>query len=290
MVTVAEILASQWGDNARRLLSMGVSESQVIALFGPHLDAQSASLVVGGFPEGEFLRTYTASGGVVSEDTDPEGEEDADEETATILPVPRVVPEPKGSLPGYRGVEIGMAIVSLTLTVVRQAAPWIITKVIALGLKALLIAEVMEIVTGKEFYSLDDVLQYVVYALRGGGQPSPFVPGVVGVNHMDYPQNNQVGAVRQGWIIKDTETWSYGRKGSKKVWYKPYKDPSKSRTGQVMNFAERAAYFQGKRVQAHDSRRFKYAAYKRGKKHGADEEDTKDITNKEVLMALAARQ
>ena len=164
-----------------------------------------------------------------------------------------------------------MAIVPLTIETIRQAAPWIVQQIVVQGLKALSVAELLEMVSGQEFYSLDDVLAWVVSVLRGAGDgaPTPFM-GPVG-RGAD-PKDFNKGAVREGWYVKEVEDYDYGKKTSKKVWYKPYEDASRGKTGAVMNFREKCAYFQGKRVQAYDSRQAKYRAYKRGYGHGSGDQ------------------
>ena len=151
------------------------------------------------------------------------------------------------------------------VTVIIEAAPWIIQEIILLGLKALTVSEILEMITGQEFYSLDDVVQWLANVLRG-------VPSTPGVTTGDDPKDQEKGAVRSGWLVKVIDDYDYGKKTSKKVWYKPYEDVSRTTTGSVMSFSERCAYFQGKRVQAYDSRSAKYNAYKRGYGHGANDQ------------------
>ena len=165
--------------------------------------------------------------------------------------------------------DVEMAIVPLTVEVIRQAAPWIIQQLVAQGLKVLTVAELLEVVTGQEFYSLDDVLRWVSNVLRAG-------PSIVGTGIFDEtannPKNFKKGAIKEGWFVKEIKDYDYGQETSKKVWYKPYQDASRGKTGAIMNFQEKCAYFQGKRVQAYDSRQAKYRAYKRGYGHGTSDQ------------------
>ena len=151
-------------------------------------------------------------------------------------------------------------------SVIVEAAPWIIQELILMGLKTLTVAEVLEMLTGQEFFSLDDCLQWLANVLRGVSH----VPGVSTAG--DDPKTQEKGAVRNGWLVKVIDDYDYGKKTTKKVWYKPYEDKSRTTTGSVMNFSEKCAYFQGKRVQAYDSRSAKYNAYKRGYGHGANDQ------------------
>lgn len=58
-MSLTEILASEWGTQAREFMSIGVPESQILALFGPHLGAESAMMVAKGFAEApEEVRTW----------------------------------------------------------------------------------------------------------------------------------------------------------------------------------------------------------------------------------------
>lgn len=153
----------------------------------------------------------------------------------------------------------------IPIDVIVTAAPWIIQEIILLGLKALTVSEILEMITGQEFYSLDDVVQWIANVLRGGN-------GGNGVGAGDDPGTQKKGVTRSGWLVKVIDDYDYGKKTSKKVWYKPYEDKSRTTTGSVMNFSEKCAYFQGKRVQAYDSRSAKYNAYKRGYGHGANDQ------------------
>ena len=80
------------------------------------------------------------------------------------------------------------------------------------------------------------------------------------------PANNKVGTVRQGWKCEKRTRYVLNESGRGthseryNVWSKEYNN---------MGFSERAAYFQGKRVQAYDSRKAKNRAYKRGFNNGA---------------------
>ena len=167
---------------------------------------------------------------------------------------------------------VSMAIVPLTIETLRQAAPWVIQQLVVQGLKALTVAELLEMVSGQEFYSLDDVIRWVANILSVGREEdriaddrlTPYGRG------SDDPKDYKKDARREGWFIKEIEDYEFGRQvANKKVWYKPYEDASRGKTGAVMNFKERCAYFQGKRVQAYDSRKAKYSAYKRGYNHGS---------------------
>ena len=174
-------------------------------------------------------------------------------------------------------VGASMAIVPISIEVIRNAAPWIVQQLVVQGLKALTVAELLEMISGKEFYSLDDVLAWVVNVLRGVGVGDFVGPPASGAR--DDPKDQKKGAVREGWYIKEITDYDYGKETSKKVWYKPYEDASRGKTGAVMSFRERCAYFQGKRVQAYDSRQAKYRAYKRGYNHG-----TGDMFQAQILM------
>jgi len=67
-VSLAEILASEWGTQAREFMAIGVPESQIIALFGVHVGAESAMMAVKGFAEApEEVRTYVSLDEVVQE-------------------------------------------------------------------------------------------------------------------------------------------------------------------------------------------------------------------------------
>jgi len=58
-VSLTEILASEWGTQAREFMQIGVPESQIIALFGAHVGAESAMMAVKGFAEApEEVHTY----------------------------------------------------------------------------------------------------------------------------------------------------------------------------------------------------------------------------------------
>ena len=194
----------------------------------------------------------------------------------SILPVRRIiVPVDEAEdlyIAGRDAVhgDVGMSIVPLTVEAIKYGAPWIVQQIAVQGLKALTIAELLEMVTGREFYSLDDVLRFVTNILSAD-LPDAF--GLdVGVGGSGDPKEFRKGAVREGWYIKQITDYDYGKETSKKVWYKPYEDASRGKTGAVMNFRERCAYFQGKRVQAYDSRQAKYRAYKRGYGHGSGDQ------------------
>ena len=176
-----------------------------------------------------------------------------------------------GGGPVRGGGRVGMAIVPLTIEIIKQGAPWIIQQLALQGLKILTIAEVLEMISGQEFYSLDDVLAWVVNVLRGFPGDDGTIP-FFGDDARGDPKDYRKGAVREGWYIKQITDYDYGKETSKKVWYKPYEDASRGKTGAVMNFRERCAYFQGKRVQAYDSRQAKYRAYKRGYGHGSGDQ------------------
>ncbi|MBA7545791.1 hypothetical protein ES705_38167 [subsurface metagenome] len=154
------------------------------------------------------------------------------------------------------------------VSVIIEAAPWLIQELIVMGLKALTVGELLEMITGQEFYSLDDVLQWCANVLRGQGDD--FVgPPAPGVGHD--PKDFKKGATKEGWYIKMIEQYEFGRKtADKKVWYKPYEDASRGKTGAVMNFREKCGYFQGKRVQAFDSRKVANRKYRKGYDDGAD--------------------
>ena len=169
------------------------------------------------------------------------------------------------------GGDVTMAIVPLTVEIIRQGAPWILQQLFVQGLKALSVAELLEMVSGREFYSLDDVLAWVMNVLRGA-DVTDFVGPPALAGRRDDPKDWKKGQVREGWYIKEITDYDYGKETSKKVWYKPYEDASRGKTGAVMNFRERCAYFQGKRVQAYDSRQAKYRAYKRGYGHGSGDQ------------------
>lgn len=171
---------------------------------------------------------------------------------------------------GFEYVGGSMAIVPLTVEVIRQAAPWIIQQLVYQGLKMLTIAELLEMITGQQFYSLDDVVRWVANVL-GADSPGDFVgPMQEGVND---PKNFKKGAVKAGWYIKMVEDYEFGRKvADKKVWYKPYEDASRGKTGAIMSFQEKCAYFQGKRVQAYDGRKVANRKYRKGFDDGVDEQ------------------
>lgn len=67
-MSLAEILASEWGTQAREFMAIGVPESQIIDLFGVHVGAESAMMAVKGFAEApEVVHTYVSLDEVVQE-------------------------------------------------------------------------------------------------------------------------------------------------------------------------------------------------------------------------------
>lgn len=67
-MSLAEILASEWGTQAREFMAIGVPEHQIVALFGAHVGAESAMMAVKGFAEAPTeVRTYVSLDEVVQE-------------------------------------------------------------------------------------------------------------------------------------------------------------------------------------------------------------------------------
>ena len=168
-----------------------------------------------------------------------------------------------------------MAIVPIVQQVV-QYMPAILPAIIKLLGFVVGAEEIIEYVTNTSgLLNIDDVIQKFVatkLGQTGGDQPgtqgTSSYPTYGGneTGYRDNPNNNSVGTRRAGWIVQERETWNFGQQGKKNVWYKPYKDPNRTPTRQRMNFGERCAYFQGKRVQAHDSRQARKRLYKKMKR------------------------
>ncbi len=167
------------------------------------------------------------------------------------------------------GDEPIMAIVPYVTTFLEYVALNMGTIIEALKLVGLFFTAdaVVELVTGTQgLTSVDDIVQE---ALRrqstgpGGGQSGDWA-WTGGTGDLGDPKNHKVGTVRSGWEIQKKIRYEYGRAVEENKWYKPYKDPSKSKVGSVMNFSEKCAYYQGMRVQVVTGKGARNRAYWRG--------------------------
>lgn len=258
MVTVAEILAHpDWGPQARAMLDMGASETQIIQLFGLHVERAAEGvefaphIVVGSGVEGEQETVYRAPVPVV----DVVGYLYPEEEEESLY-------APAGSSV-RNGGEVEMAMAGLI-----AAVPYIVTALKALGYMVFA-EEIVEFITGSTgLTTVDDVIQQFIAQKTAGLIPGDATALGLGMDPAEY----KVGQTRAGWQIKNVTKYSYGKAETAKVWYKPYDDKSKSKVGSSMNFPEKCAYYQGIRVQTVTGRQAKYRAYRRGFDDGAVEQ------------------
>lgn len=267
------ILASEWNLQARDMIAVGVPVSQIVALFWTHVkDFATSGGTVSGFAEGDVTRILGPEQPVIILPAEDDESED--------------LYAPAGLAVSGAGVREGMSIVQFLIS----QAPVIVIILKYLGY-AVVAEELIEFITGSQGLStVDDVVQAWINEKTGWAPGLPGGDVGVAMGKGDDPVEYQVGQVREGWEIQKKKKYDYGKEYQENCWYKPYKDPQKSKVGSTMNFRERCGYYQGIRVQTVTGREAKYRAFHRGFEEGATQQQEAERASEGGTTPLVSYQ
>jgi hypothetical protein len=178
------------------------------------------------------------------------------------------------------GLIVGQ-IIALTVETLPYWLPYLTQALTLLG-KGLLVEEAVEFITGTGgFTDIDDAIQAWLSSVTGGfvGPPSSLAGGRLpslqdlGLVDGNGAATKPVGSSANGFTVKSITVYVRGQRSSKLVWHKPKR---------MFTPAERMAAALGRREQKVSDKKYwgkkNTASYKRGKKHGAENQ------RKEMLM------